>query len=88
MDRNDDDIRSVRHSPEFDTESINRAVENASKNDLFVEKAMNLTKDLSFPALKRDIVNHVKGTLPQSIQNSSLSLRASMVIYNIKIHII
>ena len=61
MDRNDDDIRSVRHSPEFDTESINRAVENASKNDLFVQKAMNLTKDLSFPALKRDIVNHVKG---------------------------
>src|ERR671933_1834071 len=62
MDRNDDDIRSVRHSPEFDTESINRAVENASKNDLFVQKAMNLTKDLSFPALKRDIINHVKGS--------------------------
>lgn len=64
MDRNDDDdndIRSVRHSPEFDTESINRAVESASKNDLFIQKAMNLTKDLSFPALKRDIVNHVKG---------------------------
>lgn len=64
MDRNDDDddIRSVRHSPEFDTESINRAVESASKNDLFIQKAMNLTKDLSFPALKRDIVNHVKGS--------------------------
>jgi hypothetical protein len=42
MDRNDDDdIRSVRHSPEFDTESINRAVESASKNDLFIQKAMN-----------------------------------------------
>ena len=64
MDRNDDDdndIRSVRHSPEFDTESINRAVESASKNDLFIQKAMNLTKDLSFPAPIRDIVNHVKG---------------------------
>src|SRR5918911_312577 len=61
MDRNDDNIRSVRHSPEFDTESINRAVESASKNDLFIQKAINLTKDLSFPALKRDIVNHVKG---------------------------
>ena len=60
MDRNDDDISSVRHSPEFDSESINRAVESASKNDLFIQKAMDLTKDLSFPALKRDIVNHVK----------------------------
>jgi hypothetical protein len=61
MDRNDDDIRSVRHSPEFDTESINRAVESASNNDVFIQKALNLTKDLRFPALKRDIVNHVKG---------------------------
>ena len=61
MDRNDNDIRSVRHSPEFDTDSINRAVESASKNDAFIQKAMNLTKDLSFPALKRDIVNHIKG---------------------------
>src|ERR1041384_5139907 len=62
MDRNDDDddIRSVRHSPEFDTESINRAVESASKNDVFIQKAIKLTKDLSFPALKRDIINHVK----------------------------
>jgi hypothetical protein len=61
MDRNDNDIRTVRHSPEFDTDSINRAVESANKNDVFIQKAMNLTKDLSFPAFKRDIVNHVKG---------------------------
>ena len=61
MDRNDNDIRTVRHSPEFDSDSINRAVESANKNDVFIQKAMNLTKDLSFPALKRDIVNHVKG---------------------------
>jgi len=61
MDRNDNDIGTVRHSPEFDTDSINRAVESANKNDVFIQKAMNLTKDLSFPAFKRDIVNHVKG---------------------------
>jgi hypothetical protein len=68
MDRNDtdDNIRSVRHSPEFDTDTINRAVERASKNDVFVEKAMNLTKGLSFPALKRDIMNHVKGNSPSA----------------------
>lgn len=60
MDRNDDDIRAVRHSPEFDSDSINRAVESASKNDVFIQKAINLTKDLSFPALKRDIIKHIK----------------------------
>lgn len=61
MDKNDDDnIRAVRHSPEFDTDSINRAVESASKNDAFIQKAINLTKNLSFPALKRDIISFVK----------------------------
>lgn len=60
MDRNDDDIRAVRHSPEFDSDSINRAVERASKNDVFIQKAIHLTKDLSFPALKRDIIKHIK----------------------------
>ena len=60
MDRNDDNIRAVRHSPEFDSDSINRAVESASKNDVFIQKAINLTKALSFPALKRDIIKHIK----------------------------
>ena len=63
MDNNNDGdhIRSVRHSPEFDTDSINRAVESASKNDALIQKAVNLTRDLSFPALKRDIISFVKG---------------------------
>jgi len=56
MDRNDDNIRAVRHSPEFDSDSI----ESASKNDVFIQKAINLTKALSFPALKRDIIKHIK----------------------------
>jgi transcription elongation factor Elf1 len=76
-DDDDDDIRSVRHSPEFDTESINRAVESASKNDQFIQKAMNLTKDLSFPALKRDIVNHVKGN-SSSVDSEFIALFESI----------
>jgi hypothetical protein len=47
MDGKDDDIGSVRHSPEFDTDSINRAVESASKDETFIDKAMNLVKSSS-----------------------------------------
>ena len=60
MDGKDDNISTVRHSPEFDTDSINRAVESASKDDSFIEKAMNLVKGLSYPAFKRDILNYAK----------------------------
>jgi hypothetical protein len=60
MDGKDDDIGSVRHSPEFDTDSINRAVESASKDETFIDKAMNLMKGLSYPALKKDIIDYAK----------------------------
>jgi hypothetical protein len=60
MDGKDDDIGSVRHSPEFDTDSINRAVESASKDETFIDKAMNLVKGLSYPALKKDIIDYAK----------------------------
>jgi hypothetical protein len=60
METKDNEVRSVRHSPKFDTDSINRAVERASKDDTFIEKAINLIKDLSFPAFKRDIIDHAK----------------------------
>ena len=60
MDGEDDDIGSVRHSPEFDTDSINRAVESASKDETFIDKAMNLVKGLSYPALKKDIIDYAK----------------------------
>src|SRR5919197_1043437 len=60
METKDNEVRSVRHSPKFDTDSINRAVESASKDDTFIENAINLIKDLSFPAFKKDIINQAK----------------------------
>src|SRR5919202_7003079 len=70
----DDDISSVRHSPEFDTDSINRAVESASKDETFIDKAMNLVKGLSYPALKKDIIDYAK-------RGSSLSTRELVAIF-------
>ena len=74
MGEKDDDIGSVRHSPDFDTESINRAVESASKDETFIDKAMNLVKGLSYPALKKDIVDYAK-------HDSSLSRRELVALF-------
>jgi hypothetical protein len=60
METKDNEVRFVRHTPKFDTDSINRALERASKDDVFIEKAINLIKDLSFPAFKRDIIDQAK----------------------------
>src|ERR687886_1629375 len=74
MGEKDDNMSSVRHSPDFDTESINRAVEIASKDETFIDKAMNLVKGLSYPALKKDIVDYAK-------HDSSLSRRELVALF-------
>ncbi len=74
MDGKDDDVGSVRHSPEFDTNSINRAVESASKDETFIDKAMNLVKGLSYPAFKKDIIDYAK-------RDSSLSTRELVALF-------
>ena len=71
----DDDIGSVRHSPEFDTGSINRAVESASKDESFIDKAMNLVKGLSYPAIKKDIIDYI------AKHDSSLSTRELVALF-------
>jgi hypothetical protein len=73
-----DDVSSVRHNPEFDTDSINRAVEGASKGDRLIEEAMNLVKGLSFPAFKRDIVNYAKSDSSSSSKPELLALFESL----------
>src|ERR671928_546125 len=75
MDGKDDDISSVRHSPEFDTGSINRAVESASKDESFIDKAMNLVKGLSYPAIKKDIIDYI------AKHDSSLSTRELVALF-------
>jgi hypothetical protein len=56
------DVRSEKHNPEFDTDSINQAVEKASKDHGFINNAINLIREMKFPVFKKDIISHVKNT--------------------------
>jgi hypothetical protein len=78
METKDNEVRSVRHTPRFDTDSINRALERASKDDVFIEKAINLIKDLSFPAFKRDIIDQAKRESSSSANPEIIALFESL----------
>ena len=60
MEIKDNDVRSEKHSPEFDTNAINSATEKASKDHSFINTAINLIKEMKFPAYKNDIINQAK----------------------------
>jgi hypothetical protein len=78
METKDNEVRSVRHTPRFDTDSINRALERASKDDVFIENAINLIKDLSFPAFKRDIIDQAKRESSSSANPEIIALFESL----------
>jgi hypothetical protein len=51
-------VSSDRHTPSYDTNSINRVIERASKEDNFISKAVSCIKEMRFPAYKKEIVDH------------------------------
>jgi Protein of unknown function (DUF2795) len=51
-------VSSDRHTPSYDTNSINRVIERASKEDNFISNAVSCIKEMRFPAYKKDIVDH------------------------------
>lgn len=51
-------VSSDRHTPSHDTNSINRVIERASKEDNFISNAVSCIKEMRFPAYKKDIVDH------------------------------
>ncbi|NAL78327.1 DUF2795 domain-containing protein [Nitrososphaera sp. AFS] len=55
-----DSVRAVKHRPTYDSEALNRAMETAISDENFLNKSINLLRGLKFPALKGDIINHVK----------------------------
>jgi hypothetical protein len=60
MEIKDNDVRSEKHSPEFDTNAINRAIEKASKDHSFINTAINSIREMRFPAYKKDLINQAK----------------------------
>jgi hypothetical protein len=55
-----DGIDFVKHSPIYDTNSINRAVENASRDSSFIDKSIQMLKGMKFPAYKNEILSYIK----------------------------
>lgn len=55
-----DSVRAVKHRPTYDSKSLNRAMETAISDQNFLDKSINLLRGLKFPALKGDIINHIK----------------------------
>jgi hypothetical protein len=51
-------VSSDRHTPSYDTNSINRVIERASKEDNFISNAVSCIKEMRFPAYKKEIVDH------------------------------
>src|ERR671931_106712 len=56
----DNNISSARHKSTYDTDSINRALERAIKDDKFVSNAIKLLDGIHFPAYKNNIVDYVR----------------------------
>jgi hypothetical protein len=55
-------IKSERHKPKYDSDSINRAVSKSISDENFLDEALKSLGGLHFPAYKRNIINHVKST--------------------------
>jgi hypothetical protein len=56
------EIQSERHYSKNDTESLNKAVEKASKDRDFVANTVYQLKGLKFPAYKKDMIEFMRQT--------------------------
>lgn len=59
-------VTSVRHKPTYDSKSLNRAMDKAITDENFLNRAINLLRELKFPAYKNNIVDHIKKTTTDS----------------------
>jgi hypothetical protein len=59
-DTSKDTVDSVMHSSRFDTNALNRAIENASRDPNFINKSIQLLSRMQFPAYKNDILKYIR----------------------------
>ena len=52
------DIGAVRHEPEFDACSLNRAVQRAVDDENFLSSSIKLLEGLKFPTFKKGVVDY------------------------------
>ena len=58
--KREDNIRSANHKSTYNTNSINRALERAIRNDKFVSNAIKLLNGMQFPAFKNNIIDYIR----------------------------
>ena len=68
-------IEAERHIPTVNSNSINQAVERASKDRNFISKALEQLGGLKFPAYKRQLIEHLKNN---SADSETLALFESL----------
>lgn len=62
MDSTKETVDSARHTPTYDVERINQAVEKAANYPDFIDHAVSQIKGLHFPAFKHSIINYAKSS--------------------------
>jgi hypothetical protein len=60
VDKTKETIDAAKHIPTYDSESINRAIEKASREPDFVNRAVAQLEGLAFPAFKHNIMDHIR----------------------------
>ncbi len=60
VDKTKETIDAAKHVPTYDSESINRAIDRASRDPEFVNHAIARLAGLTFPAFKHNILDHIR----------------------------
>ena len=65
-DTHKDTIESVQHSSVYDTDAMNRAVEQANRDPNFIKKSVQILNKMKFPSYKDNILTYVKRSTNES----------------------
>jgi hypothetical protein len=80
-------IRADRHTPTYDSHSLNRAIDRAISDENFFASCLNLLEGLKFPALKGSIINYVRKATMDSDVISLFETLDGYIEYKDKYHV-
>lgn len=80
-------IRADRHTPTYDSHSLNRAIDRAITDDNFFNSCLNLLEGLKYPALKGNIIKYVKNANTDSDTISLFETLDGYIEYKDKYHV-
>ncbi|MGC2575462.1 MAG: hypothetical protein WA364_28475 [Candidatus Nitrosopolaris sp.] len=65
-DKSKNSIRTVRHKPVYDSDSLNNAMDRSINDQNFLDSCLDLLAGVKFPAFKNSIVDYVKESTSDS----------------------